>query len=205
VKKKSKPVISDDDALLLQRLKSQDSQAFRDFYQTYSPFLLRKLVLMTGSISQAEDCLQQTFIKAYKNINAFRGEGSLRGWLVQIATRNVMDLFRKEQKIQALKERFWPHRETVLQQSIPVPDTLFFQEETKDMIRAILETLSPQKRMAILLCDLEGLSLEEAAAQLEVPPGTIGSRLYHGRREFQKRFAAKCQQQGITPGDLFYE
>lgn len=100
-------------------------------------------------------------------------------------------------------ERIIPEQKAgTLRDSPALPEQLFLQEETRTLVHDMLEKLSPQKRMAILLCDLEGLALEEAAAQMNVPLGTVGSRLYHARRELQKRIQSELNRRNLTLEDL---
>jgi RNA polymerase sigma-70 factor (ECF subfamily) len=161
------------------------------------------LVRWVGDTQQAEDCLQQVFLEALRSIENFRGEGKLGSWLNRIATHVVMDMFRQKQRMKALMERVLPQQEAgMLDQPPALPEQLFLREETRLWVRELLEKLSPQKRMAVLLCDLEGMSLEDASQQMGVPTGTVGSRLYHARRELQKRVESELQKRGLGWEDL---
>lgn len=193
----------DDDMALVQRIVAGDERAFREMYRAYSPSIFRRLVQWLGDAQQAEDCLQQVFLESIRSLERYRGEGKLISWLHRIATHVVMDLFRQKKRWKALLERVTPAKAMEADESMPaIPDTLFFREELRELVHDVLGKLSVQKRMAILLCDLEGLGLEEAAKQMGVPPGTVGSRLYHGRREFQKRALMECKRRGLEVKDL---
>ncbi len=193
----------EDDKLLVEKIVGGDERAFRDMYRAYAPSILRRLVQWLGDMQQAEDCLQQVFLEALRSMEHYRGEGKLISWLHRIATHVVMDLFRQKKRWKALIERVTPAQEVIAMEKSPaVPETLFFREELKEMVHEVLGKLSAQKRMAILLCDMEGLALEEAASQMGVPLGTVGSRLYHARREFQKKALAECKRRGLAVEDL---
>lgn len=199
---KERAPLTEDKALVV-RIQRGDERAFRELYRTYSPMLLRRLVRWVGDTQQAEDCLQQVFLEALRSIENFRGEGKLGSWLNRIATHVVMDMFRQKQRMKALMERVLPQQEAgMLDQPPALPEQLFLREETRLWVRELLEKLSPQKRMAVLLCDLEGMSLEDASQQMGVPTGTVGSRLYHARRELQKRVESELQKRGLGWEDL---
>lgn len=192
-----------EDTELVERIKRGDERAFRDMYRTYSPLILRRLVRWIGDTQQAEDCLQQVFLEALRSIEKYRGDGKLGSWLNRIATHVVMDMFRQKKRLRSLMERVIPEQEAGTFEEMPaVPEALFLKHETRELVHTVLNKLSPQKRIAILLCDLEGQPLEEAAAQMGVPVGTVGSRLYHGRREFQKLAQSELKRQGLSIEDL---
>lgn len=199
---KERAPLTEDKALVV-RIQRGDERAFRELYRTYSPMLLRRLMRWVGDTQQAEDCLQQVFLEALRSIEHFRGEGKLGSWLNRIATHVVMDMFRQKQRMKALMERVLPQQEAgMLDQPPALPEQLFLREETRLWVRELLEKLSPQKRMVVLLCDLEGMSLEGASQQMGVPTGTVGSRLYHARRELQKRVESELQKRGLGWEDL---
>lgn len=190
---------------LVARLKQRDRKAFDDMYQQFAPRLLRRLHRLTGSAQDAEDCLQQVFAEAMESMESFRGEGSLGAWLNRIATNIAMNLYRKRSRFRSFTERLW---EVVPLNSSPseaLPDTLFLKEESRVWVRMLLERVSPQKRMALTLCDLEGWTQEDAAHHLGVPLGTLVSRLYHGRREFRRNLERECVRQGLSIEDILHE
>lgn len=194
--------MKDDQALAL-RIQQGDERAFQEMYRTYAPLILRRLSRWIGDTQNAEDCLQQVFLEALRSIEKYRGEGKLSGWLNRIATHVVMDMFRQKKRVKNLMERVMPEQRVAISEEDPgIPEALFLREEVRELVHEILNKLSAQKRMAILLCDLEGLPLEEAATQMGVPLGTVGSRLYHGRREFQKRAQDEFRRRGLSIQDL---
>jgi RNA polymerase sigma factor (sigma-70 family) len=71
----------------------------------------------------------------------------------------------------------------------------------KAVVWQLLDRLSPRKRMVLVLCDLEGHTLEEAAKQMDIPVGTAASRLFHARQDFQKAAIAEFRRQGLEIGD----
>ena len=157
---------------------------------------------MLNDVSQAEDCLQQVFLEAMRSIQNYQGSGSLKSWLHSIATFVVMARYKKQQRWKSLldKVRLEPAALNVVTE--PLPEELLWREEKRALLWGLLEKLSPNKRMALTLCDLEGESIEEAARQMKVPPGTVASRLYHARREVKKMATRELQKQGLSIRDL---
>lgn len=190
---------------LVERLKRQEEGAVRILYQTYAPKLLLRLSGLTGNLQLAEDCLQQVFIDALRSIERFRGESSLATWLHRIATRVAYKQFHKQRRMATVMEQFFQDFRTTPKETKRLSEALLLEQETRQLVWDVLERLSARKRMAILLCDIEGHSLEEAAEQMEVPVGTVSSRLCHGRKEFQKRFAMELKRRGLSTEDLFHE
>lgn len=190
------------DKELVDKILRGDERAFREMYRTYAPSLLGRLVQWIGDLQEAEDCLQQVFLETSRSLDKFRGEGRLQSWLHRIATYVVINLFRKKKRMKALIEKVTPVFEVNLKESPALPESLFVREEFREVVHKALKNLSPHKHMAILLCDLEGLSLEEAAEQMKIPLGTVGSRLYHGRRELKLKIAEECQRQNFSIDEL---
>jgi len=140
----------------------------------------------TRSRTEADDLTQDVFLRAYQTLNSFRAEtGSLSGWLIHIARNLLIDHYRKARRSVPCD----PIQETEL----PVDDRhalsplqSFAQNETKRMVRAALRRLPPGNRRVIELHDLEGLALDEVAALLRIPLGTVKSRMIRGRRELAR-------------------
>ena len=190
------------DRLLVAKILNGDEKAFTELYREYSPGILRRLYRMTGDSEYAEDCLQQVFTEALRSFENYRGEGSLQGWLNRIATHLTLDHFRRKQRLRSFLEDFAPAKQHSEQE--PLPEELFLKEELRQLIRSLLEKLGARKRMAILLCDLEGMGVEEAAEQMDIPVGTVASRLHHGRRDLRKLVIAELRKRGLSVEDWLH-
>ncbi len=189
------------DRELVERLLRGDERAFREFYRTYSPPLLNRLMKWLGDADLAEDCLQQVFIKALQTLKNYRGEGSLKSWLNGIATNLVLEKFRRQKRFSSLLEKLSSAKELKKKEEA-FSDQFLWNKELREILYSCLETLSPEKRMSIILCDIEGLSIEEAAQQMGVPMGTVGSRLYNARRELRRKLERKLRQAGLSVEEL---
>jgi len=132
----------------------------------------------TTSASIAEDAVQETFLRAWKYFDSFRGEGSFEGWLIRICRRCIIDLAAREQRLSV--------------GSVPtIAEAPDHQAETMMLI----EGLSLQHREVLALCGLLGYDYETAARVLDVPVGTVRSRLSRARAQLVE---ALDQDRGAT-------
>jgi RNA polymerase sigma-70 factor (ECF subfamily) len=190
------------DVALAARIAQRDQHAFRVLYRDYAPKLLRRLLdILNGNESLAEDCLQVVFMKCYQKIGEYRGEGTLLSWLHCITTNVVMDRFRSQQRWFVALRSMLSEQHTKPKHSHAIPEKLFLRKEAQGLVHECLEQLDYRKRMAILLCDFEGLKIEEAASEMDVSMGTIGSRLHNGRKELRKRLLREGTKRGLEMED----
>lgn len=196
------------DRALVERIKKKDQQAASELYDTYAPALLRRILRMLGGdMTQAEDCLQQVFVKVLFSIDAYRGEGTLHAWLNRTVTHIVMDVFRKQKKWRQVVDSwsyFWP-KGWGHEANVSLPDRLFLQEETKELLHEGLTQLNQKNRMALVLYYIEGYSIEEIAEELHIPVGTAASRLYHGRRKVHTWLKRAIKERGLSTEEWLHE
>jgi RNA polymerase sigma-70 factor, ECF subfamily len=167
-----------DDAELIRRIGRRDETAFRALVDRHAPYLHGIAYSLTGNRADAEDVVQETFVGVLNS--TFRGESQVRTWLVQILVRRVAMLRRTRRRKPA---------ERLKQESAPAtrPKELAGAEARLDLA-AMLEHLSPEHREVIVLREVQQMSYEEMAATLNVPRGTIESRLHRARNELRERF-----------------
>ncbi len=203
----STPTEHTDDLALATRILAGERSAFAQLYDTCAPALLRRLTRMTGSVDHAEDCLQQVFAEVLRALPQYRGKGRLEAWIERIATHTAMGWYRKKYRwrsfVEQVVEQLTP--DTTLPEPEPLPEQLFFHEEMKAVVWQLLDRLHPRKRMALVLCDLEGHTIEDAAAQMDIPVGTAASRLFHARQDFRKIALAELRRQGLDVGDWLHD
>lgn len=198
----------EDDKQLAQRIREGERLAVQELFRLYSPALFRRIRrLLGGDDVQAEDSLQQVFVKVLQSIHMYRGDSSLHAWLNRITTHTVMDVFRSQKSQMRVFERFKNVRffSWNIDGNQAIPDQMFFREEAKDIVHRGLQTLGREKRMAVLLCDLEGYSIEEAAHELHIPMGTVASRLYRGRQELRIWIKQEFKKSGRSEEDWLHE
>jgi RNA polymerase sigma-70 factor (ECF subfamily) len=167
------------DRLLADRVRRDgDEAAFRMLYRRYTPGLYRFVLrLLGGNEFDAEDVVQQTWLKAVEGLGRFRWEASFRTWLHGIALNCCRGLFRK-------KDARW----LALEDGPPIPGPSDHPHERMDL-EAALTRLPPGYRTVILLHDVEGFTHEEIGARLRISANTSKSQLSRGRKMLRSLLA----------------
>ena len=162
---------------------------------------------MTRNPADAEDLVQDTMVRAYRAFNRFEPGTNLKAWLFRIMTNAYINTYRKKQRepqkvsqddveefdlYQELKNRNPEYEAT--------PETLVLDSLVDSDILEAIDELPEQFRMAVVLSDIEGFSYAEMAEIMDVPMGTVMSRLHRGRKALQKRLWEIAREQGIVKG-----
>jgi RNA polymerase sigma-70 factor (ECF subfamily) len=166
-----------DDTELLRQVAQGDQAAFRALVDRHARYLHGVAFALVNNAADAEDIVQETFIAVLKG--NFRGESAVRTWMVQILVRRAGMLRRS-------RGRKGPH--VSIDGSAPATRSGASDSEAKLDLTTMLEALSPEHRAVIVLRELERMSYEEMATALDVPRGTVESRLHRAREELRKRF-----------------
>lgn len=151
---------------------------WEEIVSTHSARVYRLAYRLTGNQHDAEDLTQEVFVRVFRSLSTYT-PGTFEGWLHRITTNLFLDMVRRRQRIRfdALAddaaERL-PSRE-------PSPAQVFHDTHFDADVQQALDTLAPEFRAAVVLCDIEGLSYEEIAATLGVKLGTVRSRIHRGR------------------------
>jgi RNA polymerase sigma-70 factor (ECF subfamily) len=173
-----------DEAGLVARARERDAAAFEQLIVAHAPPLQRMLRRILGNPPDAEDALQETFLKAWRAIDRFRGEARFSTWLYRIALNEA----RRKQAYDAHR-RALPIDDVMLE--LPDlgagPDTLAESAELELFIEQCVAELPANYREAVVLRDVEGLSNEDAAAVLELDLRNFKSRLHRGRMAIRRR------------------
>lgn len=166
---------------------------WEELVRDHSDMVYRVAYRLTGNQHDAEDLTQDVFVRAFKSIHAFE-PGTLRGWLHRITTNLFIDQARRRQKI-----RFDPMAEAQERVTAPQPEPgdLPDYDLDHDITRA-LAALTPEHRVAVVLCDIEGLSYDEIASILDVPVATVRSRIHRGREKLRTSLAHRRPMAGNT-------
>ncbi|MER6503113.1 RNA polymerase sigma factor SigE [Streptomyces sp. NPDC001455] len=165
-----------------------DSQAWtppswEEIVSTHSGRVYRLAYRLTGNQHDAEDLTQEVFVRVFRSLSTYT-PGTFEGWLHRITTNLFLDMVRRKQRIRFdslgddAAERL-PSRE-------PSPQQVFNDAHFDADVQHALDTLAPEFRAAVVLCDIEGLSYEEIAATLGVKLGTVRSRIHRGRSHLRK-------------------
>jgi RNA polymerase sigma-70 factor, ECF subfamily len=144
---------------------------------------------LSGNQHDAEDLTQETFIRVFRSVQNYQ-PGTFEGWLHRITTNLFLDMVRRRARIrmEALPEDYdrVPAEE-------PNPEQIYHDSRLGPDLQAALDSLPPEFRAAVVLCDIEGLSYEEIAATLGVKLGTVRSRIHRGRQALREYLAAHGQ------------
>ena len=162
---------------------------------------------MTRNPADAEDLVQETMLRAYRAFDRFEAGTNLKAWLFRILTNAYINVYRKKQrepqKVSSEEvEDFDLYQE--LKNHDPEftksPETIVLDAVVDSDIIAALDELPEQFRLAVVLSDIEDFTYAEMAEIMEVPLGTVMSRLHRGRKALQKRLWELARDRGIGPG-----
>lgn len=180
----------------IERLKRGDAAAFEELVTERSGEIYGLLYRLTENTEEARDLTQETFLRAFQNIEHFRGEADLRTWIYRIAinqARNRWRWWRRRRRDSTVsldsndKRGSRPLTSTLPAHRGNSPEQETLAHERERVLRAALLTLKPAYREAVILRDIEGLSYEELAATLRISIGTVKSRLARGRSQLRRK------------------
>ena len=184
-----------------------DQAKFADVAMEHMPSLYTAALRMTRNPADAEDLVQETYLKAYRAFNSFTEGTNLKAWLYRILTNTYINTYRakkrrpEESDIDDL-ENFYLYRRLGGLEGASAgrsAEDEVLDHFTETEVKEAIEALPEQFRMAVLLGDVEGFSYKEIAEILDVPIGTVMSRLHRGRRALQKRLYEFGRQRGLVP------
>jgi len=177
----------------------------------YRDQLYKSALRMTRSVEDAEDLIQETYLKAYKYYARFTEGTNFKAWLFKIMKNTFINSYRKK-KLQPPKVDFDEVQEgleeTLMDKahaSLSDPETWIIAVEMDAEVRDALLDLPHDYKMVVLLADLEGFAYKEIAEILAVPVGTVMSRLYRGRRMLERAllsFGTRCNYVNTPPEKL---
>jgi RNA polymerase sigma-70 factor (ECF subfamily) len=166
-----------EDAALLARVVEGDHDAFTTLMRRHEDRVFAVCLRIMGSRTAALDATQETFLTLYRKASQYQGTAAVGTWLYRISVNTCYDLLRKERRRPS--ESLPPY----LDPADPRGEDPYTSIELRPSVEAALATLTPDFRAVVILSDIEGLSLPEVADALEVPVGTVKSRLFRARRQ----------------------
>jgi RNA polymerase sigma-70 factor (ECF subfamily) len=181
-----------------------DQADFEKDAMQYAPQLYSAALRMTRNPADAEDVVQETFLKAYRAYDSYTQGTNLKAWLYRILTNTYINKYRKQQRrpseveLGELEDLYLYKRlgEASGATQSAEADMLDTFVDT-DVIEA-LESLPESFRLPVLLADVDGFSYKEIAEMLDIPIGTVMSRLHRGRKALQKKLWDVAEEHGIT-------
>ncbi len=158
---------------------------------------------MTRNPADAEDLVQETFLRAYRGFAGFQEGTNLKAWLYRILTNTFINSYRKKQREPKTVpddnvEDWYLYDRLAAQSSEASAETTVLETMPDEDVKAALDALPEAFRMAVLLADVEGFSYKEIAGILDIPIGTVMSRLHRGRRALEKALWQKTRERGLV-------
>ncbi|HEX5937052.1 MAG TPA: sigma-70 family RNA polymerase sigma factor [Actinomycetota bacterium] len=161
---------------------------------------------MTRNPADAEDLLQDTTLRAYRGFATFQEGTNLKAWLYRILTNSYINTYRKKQREPKTVEGPEDQEDWFLFDRLGAKSVERSAEEDvleqlpDDEVKRALESVQENFRMAVLLADVEGFSYKEIAEIMDVPIGTVMSRLHRGRKALEKALYGLAKERGLVDG-----
>ncbi len=182
-----------------------DQAQFEEKAMEYTPALYTAAMRMTRNSSDAEDLVQETYLKAYRAFGGFQDGTNLRAWLYRILTNTYINSYRAKKRrpeqtdIDDVEDLYLYKRVSAANGDLgrSAEDELL-DTITDSQVKEAIEALPEAFRMAVLLSDVEGFSYKEIADITDVPIGTVMSRLHRGRKALQKALYEFAMQRGLA-------
>ncbi|MEI6497131.1 MAG: sigma-70 family RNA polymerase sigma factor [Actinomycetota bacterium] len=181
-----------------------DQQAFAAEAMQYAPQLYSAALRMTRNKADAEDLVQETYLRGFRSFATFEEGTNLRAWLFRILTNTYINSYRAKQRrpiesdLADVEDLYIYRRVGLFDQNAMSAEDQVFDLFTDDEVKAALEELPEAFRMPVLLADVEGFAYKEIAEMLDVPIGTVMSRLHRGRKAMHKRLYEFAQARGLV-------
>ena len=171
----------------------------------YAPQLFSTALRMTRNSSDAEDLVQETYIKGWRSFHTFQEGTNLRAWLFRIMTNTYINKYNAQKRkgteveLDDVEELFLYKRLGSIDQSqlSSSAEDQMLDLFTDDEVKNALESLPEDFRIPVLLSDVDGFSYKEIAEMLEIPIGTVMSRLHRGRKAMQKMLYEYARDKGL--------
>lgn len=189
------------DAALVARARDGDPAAFEELVQKYERKVFRLAKNITNNDEDAEDVLQDTFLKAYSHLDGFQGHSKFYTWLVRIAVNEALMKLRKRKsdRTVSLDEGIDTGEETMVRE-IAVweddPEQRYSQEEIRTILNDAISALRPAFRTVFILRDIEEMSTEETANLLDLSIPAVKSRLLRARLQLRERLTRFFRRKG---------
>jgi RNA polymerase sigma-70 factor, ECF subfamily len=180
------------DQALVERVQAGDKQAFGLLVSKYQRKLMRLVMRLVRDPAEAEDVVQEAFIKAYRALPAFRGESAFYTWLYRIGVNTAKNWLiahrrRPPTSTEVDSEEAETYEDGELLRDVDTPERLLMSKQIADTVNAAMTALPEELRTAITLREIDGLSYEEIAEVMDCPIGTVRSRIFRAREAIAQK------------------
>src|SRR6202046_4910697 len=191
---------------LVRAAKQGDDSAFEELVRRYDRNVFRIAQHITQNREDAEDVVQDAFLKAYNNLAQFQGQSKFYTWLVRIAVNEALMKLRRRrpERTVSLDEEVKTEDDSLPREVAdwsPNPEQMYNQEELRDILTRTIQGLPAGFRTVFVLRDVEGLSTEETAQALELSIPAVKSRLLRARLQLRERLNRFFQKKASGDGD----
>jgi RNA polymerase sigma-70 factor, ECF subfamily len=166
---------------MVRRCVDGDTTSWRTLYDRHFPDVERLVASLGIMDSEADDVCQEIFLIIYRNLARFRGEARLSTWIYRLATREAIRYARRRRLMRGLAELFSRER-----RDVRPPDWSESDAGRRHYLRQLLDRLPPERRLALVLYEIEGLPVSEIARISDCAENTVWTRLHRARTELEK-------------------
>jgi RNA polymerase sigma-70 factor (ECF subfamily) len=173
----------------------------------YASSLFGAALNLTRNPADAEDLVQETFLKAYRSYDSFEEGTNLKAWLYRILINTFINIYRAKQRrpqetqVEDIGDFYLYHKLGASQEAVKSAEEELLNTFTDSEVKKAMEELPEPFRLAVYLADVEGFSYKEIAEIMGVPIGTVMSRLHRGRRALQRKLYDYALSRGLLKGD----
>ncbi len=183
-----------------------DQQEFADQAMEYAPQLYSAALRMTRNRADAEDLVQEAYLRGFRSFHTFEEGTNLRAWLFRILTNAYINRYRAKQRrpqesdLGEIEDLYLYRRLGSMETAAAgmSAEEQFLDVFTDDEVKQALEDLPDNFRLPVLLADVEGFAYKEIAEMLDIPIGTVMSRLHRGRKAMQRALYDYAKARGLT-------
>ena len=183
-----------------------DRSTFAERAMEYAPQLYSTALRMTRNAADAEDLVQETMMRGYRSFETFEEGSNLRAWLYRILTNAFINRYRSKQRrpmetdLADVEDLYLYKRVASLENAAVTlsAEDQFLDLFTDDEVKSAVEDLPDTFKLPVILADVEGFAYKEIAEMLDIPVGTVMSRLHRGRKAMQKQLYEYAQARGLV-------
>ena len=190
-----------DESVLVAQARQNDALAFSELVRRYENKIFRLALHITQNREDAEDVLQESFLKAYEHLDQFQGNSKFYTWIVRIAVNQALMKLRrrKTDKSVSLDEQFDTGEDTLVREIAAWdenPEQQFSREELGEILESAIQSLEPPYRSVFVLRDIEDFSTEETAQSLDLSIPAVKSRLLRARLQLREKLTRHFKRKG---------
>ena len=186
---------------LVERAKAGDMEAFAELVRRYERRIYRMARQITQNDEDAEDVLQESFLKAFEHLDSFQGQSKFYTWVTRIAVNESLMKLRKRKsdRTVSLDENIETDEEPIVREIAvwdDTPESKYSQEELREILDRAIDSLKPIFRTVFILRDVEEMSTEETAEVLGLSVAAVKSRLLRARLQLRERLTRVFKRKG---------